>query len=116
MLENQVECPGSVSFSMAVRFYSFSPLLPCENKRRGQPPSSKSLGTAGLCGLHLDIHLPWRRRPVCLGQLGTDWLLPSFPSLALTVSVVVAKPRQRGRLPLGASWGRVHGDLQGLVE
>lgn len=90
---------------MAVRFYSFSPLLPSENEK-GPAPSSKSLGTAGLCGLHLDIHSPWRRRPVCLGQPGTDWLLRLFPSLALTVSVVVAESRQRGRLPLGAFWGQ----------
>lgn len=54
----------------------------------------------------LGHHLPWRLRPVCLGQLGTDWLLALFPSLALTVSVVVAEPRQRERLPPGAPWGQ----------
>lgn len=48
--------------------------------------------------------------------MGVNWLLALFPTLALTVAVVVARPRQeKGFLQelLGAGYKEI---LQGLVE
>ena len=107
---------------MDVGFYSFPPLLPSENERRRPAPKwqQSELGWPLWAGLGHPLTM---ETTVCLpGAAGNrpaltpcshHWpctpIPDPAPSWTHAVSVVVAEPSQRGRLPLELPGARVRG-------